>query len=87
VSSDIYNVATVLYELACGVIPWKGKSFIEVFQAKLEPRPPTMKVRAPKVTVPHELEEVIMGGLMAKSEQRFASAEEFRKHLAALKFP
>ncbi|MFM7280731.1 MAG: serine/threonine protein kinase [Planctomycetia bacterium] len=86
VSSDIYNVATVLYELASGVIPWKGKSFIEVFQAKLEPRPPSMKMRAPKVDVPQELEEVIMGGLMAKVEQRFASAEEFRKHLAALKF-
>jgi eukaryotic-like serine/threonine-protein kinase len=86
VASDIYNVATVLYELACGVIPWKGKSFIEVFQAKLEARPPAMKTRAPKANVPAELEQVIMGGLMAKSEERFASAEDFRKHLGALKY-
>ncbi len=85
VQSDIYNVATVLFEAATGTIPWKGKSFIEVFQSKLDKRPPTMKSRAPKVDVPPELEDVIAGGLMADKSERYATAEEFRKQLQAVK--
>ena len=84
VQSDVYNVATVLYELACGVIPWQGKSFLEVFQAKLEKRPPSMKARAPKSDVPAELETVILGGLMADRKERYGDAETFAKKLAKL---
>lgn len=83
VQSDVYNVATVLYEAATGTIPWKGKSFIEVFQSKLDKRPPPMKARAPKVEVPPELEAAIVGGLMADKSERYATAEEFKKHLLA----
>lgn len=83
VQSDVYNVATVLYELATGVIPWKGKSFIEVFQSKLEKAPPAMRTRAPKVEVPAELESAIADGLMADKSDRYATAEEFKKRLVA----
>ena len=85
VQSDIYNVATVLFEITTGTIPWKGKSFIEVFQSKLEKRPPAMKSRAPKVDVPPALEDAIAGGLMADKSERYATAEEFRKQLLAAK--
>lgn len=85
VQSDVYNVATVLYELLTGVVPWKGKSFLEVFQAKLEKRPPTMKSRAPKVDVPEALEAAIVGGLMADRNLRYATAADFKKRLAAAK--
>lgn len=83
VQSDVYNVATVLFEAATGTIPWKGKSFIEVFQSKLEKRPPSMKSRAPKVEVPAELEAAIAGGLMADKAARYATADEFKKRLLA----
>ncbi len=82
VQSDIYNVATVLFELVTGVIPWAGKSFLDVFQAKLAKTPPTMKTRAPKAHVPEELEQAIAGGLMADKSERYKSAEEFRSKLA-----
>ena len=84
VQSDIYNIATVLYELACGVLPWQGKSFLEVFQAKLEKRPPNMKTRAPKHLVPPELESVILGGLMADRKERYGDAETFANKLSKL---
>jgi len=84
VQSDVYNVATMLYELACGVLPWKGKSFLEVFQAKLEPRPPSMKTRAPKVDVPAELEAAILGGLMADRKERYGDADALAKKLRKL---
>lgn len=86
VQSDVYNVATMLYELACGVLPWKGKSFLEVFQAKLEPRPPAMKTRAPKSDVPPELEAAILGGLMADRKERYGDAEAFAKKLKKANF-
>ena len=84
VQSDVYNVATVLFELLTGVIPWKGKSFLEVFQAKLDKKPPSMKARAPKVEVPKALEEAVVGGLMADRHERYSSAEDFKKRLAAV---
>jgi hypothetical protein len=44
VRSDIYNLATVLYECATGVLPWSGHTFSGL-QAKLQD-PPPMKKRA-----------------------------------------
>jgi serine/threonine-protein kinase len=87
VQSDVYNVATVLFELATGVLPWKGKSFLDIFQAKLEKTPPSMKARAPKVDVPKALEDAIAAGLMADKKQRYKSAEAFGKALAAIELP
>jgi len=83
VQSDVYNLANVLYEAVCGVLPWKGKSFLEVFQAKLSPKPPPMKSLAPKIDVPPDLEAAIAGGLFAKKEDRYASAADFRAKLAS----
>ena len=85
VQSDVYNLATVLFELVTGVIPWKGKSFLEVFQAKLSKTAPSMKACAPKVSVPAELEAAIARGLMADKSERYADASEFKRALKALK--
>lgn len=87
VQSDVYNLATVLYEIATGVLPWKGKSFLEVFQAKLQKTPPSMKARAPKVDVPKELEGAIAGGLMADKATRYKTAEEFERALQGVAKP
>jgi serine/threonine-protein kinase len=84
VQSDVYNLATVLYEVVTGVMPWKGKSFLEVFQAKLSATPPPMKSLAPKVDVPRELEVAIAGGLLADKATRYPSAAAFKARLAVL---
>jgi serine/threonine-protein kinase len=83
VLSDIYNVATVLFELVTGVLPWPGSSMLEVFQQKLDKHAPSMKKRAPKVDVDPQLESAIVLGLMADKRQRFQSAAAFRDALAA----
>jgi serine/threonine-protein kinase len=83
VRSDIYNVATVLFELVCGMLPWPGSSFLEVFQAKLDKNPPLMRARAPGVEVDPALEQAIVGGLMADRRERYQSAREFRLELEA----
>lgn len=85
VQSDVYNLACVLYELSTGVLPWKGKSFLEVFQEKLQLEPPAMKTRAPKVEVPAALEKAIRGGLMADRGERYGDVAPFRAALASVK--
>lgn len=83
VRSDVYNVATVLYELCTGVVPWPGKSFLEVFQSKLQPKPPRMAERAPGAVVPAALEDAITLGLMAEARDRYPNAGAFADRLAA----
>jgi len=85
VRSDVYNLATVLYELSTGVVPWPGKSFLEVFQSKLQSRPPRMRDRAPSIRVPEELEEAIVGGLIAEARDRYQTAAQFAERLQAAK--
>lgn len=84
VQSDLYNLATVLYELCVGVVPWPGASFLEIFQGKLEKSPPRMASRCREVEVPPELEAAIAGGLMADRRDRYATAEQFEAALAAV---
>jgi len=82
--SDLYNLATVMYELVTGTMPWKGRSFIEVFQSKMQPEAPSMRSMAPDVEVDRDLESAIAKALRGKRQERHASAEEFRGALAAL---
>ncbi len=81
VQSDIYNVATVLFELVTGVVPWPGSNFLQIFQAKLEKAPPSMRTRAPLVDVPAGFEEAVRGGLMTDRRERYATAAEFLARL------
>ena len=81
--SDIYNVATVLFECLTGVLPWPGKSLLEVFQAKLDKSAPSMRRLAREAEVPDEIERAVVKGLMAERVQRYASAAQFRRALAS----
>lgn len=82
--SDVYNVATVLFELVAGVLPWPGKSFLEVFQAKLDKSAPSIRMRAPDVEVDGDLERAIVRGLLADKQERYPSAQAQLEALRAL---
>ena len=85
--SDLYNLSTVMYELLTGVLPWSGKGYIEVFQSKMQARPPAMSERAPGVEVSAALEEVISIGLSAKRAERHAGASVYLERLRAALAP
>ena len=82
--SDLYNLATVLYELLTGALPWAGKGYIEVFQSKLQPGPPPMRQLAPHVEVPAALEAAIARALRGKRSERYPNATAFRSALEGL---
>lgn len=84
VQSDIYNAATVLFEMVTGVVPWPGASFLEIFQAKLEKSPPSMRSRAPGLELPAGFEEAVLAGLMTDRRERYRSAAEFLERLRAV---
>ena len=84
VQSDVYNLATVLFELVTGALPWPGSTMLEVFQAKLETDPPSMRTRAPGIEVAPELEAAIIKGVMADRRDRYESAAAFLEGLAAV---
>lgn len=77
VDSDLYNLASVLFESLAGVLPWRGRSFLEVFQAKMDKAPPLVERVAPGVSVPHDLEQVIARGCTAVRADRYETALEF----------
>ncbi len=82
--SDVYNLATVLYELLTGAMPWRGRSYIEVFQSKMQPEAPSMRSIAPDVDVDPGLEAAIATALRGKRMERHESAAAFRTSLAEL---
>lgn len=84
VDSDLYNVATVLFECVAGVLPWRGRSFLEVFQAKMDKTPVSVARVAPDANVPAPLEEVIARGCTAVRKERFEDADEFHAALSAV---
>lgn len=83
VQTDLYNLATVLFECLTGCLPWPGSTFMEVFQAKLKKERPSMRERAPEVEVDAALERAVVTGCLAVRSERYATAEEFRRALAA----
>ncbi len=84
VQSDLYNLAAVLFECLSGVLPWPGKSLLEVFQAKLDKAPPSFTRMAPDVEVDPEVGERIVKGCLADRNARYASAGEFLESLQAI---
>lgn len=81
IQSDVYNTATVLFELLTGVLPWSGRSFLEVFQAKLDKAAPSMRARCPEVEVDPAIERAVVTGLLADKSARYASAKDFLEAL------
>lgn len=81
VQSDLYNVATVLFELVAGRLPWKGANFLQVFQAKIAKTPPSLTEAAAGVAVDPALARAIECGLQADPKARHASAREFLEEL------
>ncbi len=82
--SDVYNLATVMYELLAGAMPWRGRSYIEVFQSKMQPEAPSMRSIAPDIEVDRGLEAAIATALRGKRMERHESAAAFRSSLEEL---
>jgi hypothetical protein len=79
--TDIYALGAVAYYLLAGVEVFDGKSTVEVCSQHLHQEPKLLSARG--VTIPAELEEVVLACLSKNPERRPQSAAELRRRVEA----
>jgi len=79
--SDLYSLATVLYEMLAGEPPFTGRSVHAIVAKRIsEPQP---RIRAAREDVPAAVDEAVRKALSPAPADRFASVAEFVEALKA----
>ena len=72
--SDIYSLGIVMYQLACGRVPFSGASTAQTLVAQMETPPPPPRSLVP--AIPEAFEAVILKALAKRREDRFQSMQD-----------
>jgi serine/threonine protein kinase len=73
--TDIYSLGITLYEALTGRTPFDGETHFEIMQKHLTETPSSP---SKLITIPKELEQVILKAIAKNPDHRFQTAREFR---------
>jgi serine/threonine-protein kinase len=76
ISSDLYGVGVILYEMLTGAAPFTGASSQEILSRQLEDEVIPPSLRQPDRDIPSVLDRIVLRALDKDPEARFASAAE-----------
>ncbi len=80
-ASDVYSIGVMLYEMLAGRLPFESRDARQLAQMHLTQQPAPVHVANPSVTL--QLEGIVMRALDKDPSQRYATADQFARALAA----
>ena len=75
--SDIYSLGAVFYEMITGVVPFLGKSLLEILTGHVSGTVIPPSERAPDAGIDAHTDAVVLKCLAKNPEERFTSTDEF----------
>lgn len=81
--SDLYSLGVLMYEMACGKLPFDDESPISVALMHINREPVSPKTINP--AIPRGLEQIILSAMEKDRELRFQSAAQMLRQIARLK--
>ena len=80
-SSDIYTLGVLLFHILTGRPPFSGQTPVEVLLKHVRQQPPSARLFEPTISDP--VDGVLRTAMQKRSDDRFATAEEFSNALLA----
>ena len=80
--SDIFSLGILLYEMACGRVPFKGGSDVEILSAIISEQPASLADSGQQV--PGEAERVVRKAMEKEPDRRYQHADEMATDLRNL---
>lgn len=81
--SDVYSLGIVAYEMFTGRVPFHSDTPLGYVRKHLSEDPPPFRAVKPELPAMPQLEKVVMKALAKDRDQRYASALDFARELAA----
>jgi serine/threonine-protein kinase len=82
--SDLYSAGVMLFEMATGEPPFKGRSGIGAMAAHLSEAPPSPRTLRTDGRISHALEVIILRAMEKDPEARYPSARAFAEAIAGV---